>query len=67
MAKKNEARGEGRADAVPASNVRVNDGPIISANRGFDGDSFERGYPGIANEDMHINQGRGRSRLTGGR
>lgn len=53
------------AEQVPASNIRVNGGDIISAARGFDGDSFEKGYPGIANEDMHNNQGRGGARMRG--
>lgn len=57
MAKDRSRQGEARAENTPPSNVRVNGGDILSAARGFDGESFEKGYPDIM--ELHNNQGRG--------
>lgn len=63
MAKKSTGNDPGGNARVPSTSVRVNGGDIDSAARGFDNDSYERGYPSIANSDMHINRpGSGKSK-----
>lgn len=50
---------------VSSENIRVNGGPVVSAAQGFGGTSYEKGYPSIANPDMHNNQGKGGEKLRG--
>lgn len=50
---------------VSPENIRVNGGPVASAVQGFDGVSYEKGYPSIANQDMHNNQGKAGEKLRG--
>jgi hypothetical protein len=52
---------------VSKENIRVNGGPVIAAAQGFDGVSYEKGYPSIANADMHNNQGKAGEKLRGSR
>lgn len=62
---KGKSRDDSGDDRVSSENIRVNGGPVIAAAQGFAGVSYEKGYPSIANADMHNNQGKAGEKLRG--
>lgn len=61
--KKSESRSGGIGPEKISPEERHFNGGDIQSSRSMDGDSFEKGYPGVIQEHMHINQGRGSSKL----
>lgn len=62
---KNKTSGQGGNSPDHISGESSKIGDIATGARTLTGDDYSGGYPGIANDDMHNNQGRGGKKLRG--